>query len=155
MRLVVAKVKNLVWRRWLLAMLLVFHVGFSAPHARDVLICATTGNFQEISSHHSLECSDISVSSSDEAQSNFHCLDKVFCEEFEGVSSSSFVRQIINNVLQQKSKDFLNLRQPIWVSDLKGAAPPAFAQYFFHQSKYIFSLSSAAVVFLPTIILAV
>lgn len=155
LRFIVAKLQNLVWRRWLLAMLLVFHVGFSVPHARDVLFCATTEKSEEISIHHSLECSDISVSSSDEAQSDIDCLDKVFCEEFEGVSRSSFVRQSINNVLQQKSKDFLNLRQPIWVSDLRGVAPPAFAQYFFHQSKYIFSLSSATVVFLPTIILAV
>jgi hypothetical protein len=155
LRFIIAKLKNLVWRRWLLAMLLVFHVGFSVPHARDVLFCATDENSEEISIHHSPEGFDVSLSSSDEAQSDIDCLDKVFCAEFEGVSRSSLVRLTINNVIQQKSKDVLNLLQPIWVSDLRGLAPPAVAQYFFLQSKYIFSLSSPTVVFLPTIILAV
>jgi hypothetical protein len=155
LRIILENVKKLVWRRWLLAMFLVFQVGFSVPHARDVLFCATAENFQEISSDHSLEGFDVLLSSFDDVCLDCDCLDKVFCREIEGVSRSSLVRLTINNAQQQKSNDVPNLLQPIWASDLRGTAPPAFAQYFFLKSVYISSLSTPTIVFLHTVILAV
>lgn len=152
MRFMLKNINNsekFAWRKWLLALLLVVHISFSAPHLRDMLFCSIEGSFEQTVTHQFVESEGLSVDRSFDSGTEYDCNDSLICEEFEASLRPLLSRDVINDLLKKNDKQVQAKLLPVWFSDLRGIAPPDCGSCVAAQNGHLLSLSSPVIVFFP------